>query len=268
MSSIWVICGACRGVGKTTLALKLCEALGQSVYAKCGHGPKKLDKNDNYFTELSELEVFIDESRRSYEHIVVESNAMAARGKGDVVIFIEAPLGKTNFRRDSEQLCRAADLKICWDSTVADWKKVLAEKIGAGGVCDAVCELLGAQKRYLFGSVPKIGSKVWFEADGCYVLGKGLAELLENVQRHGTLQEAAKAAGMSYRYAWKLVSVAEERFGRLLLERHAGGAGGGGSALSKAGQRMLDIYTRINDEVAEFAEKRFAQLYAMEKSDE
>ena len=49
MGMLWVICGAGRGVGKTTLALKLCEILPDSRYAKCGHGAKQSQKPDPFF---------------------------------------------------------------------------------------------------------------------------------------------------------------------------------------------------------------------------
>ena len=47
MSLVWVICGAGGGVGKTTLAQKLCKILPGSVYAKCGHSPAKSGKPEN-----------------------------------------------------------------------------------------------------------------------------------------------------------------------------------------------------------------------------
>ena len=52
MSLIWTICGAGRGVGKTTLAMQLSEVLPDSTYTKCGHGKIKSDKPGKFFKKL------------------------------------------------------------------------------------------------------------------------------------------------------------------------------------------------------------------------
>ena len=37
VTTVWVICGAERGVGKTHLGSRLCEVLPEAVYVKRGH---------------------------------------------------------------------------------------------------------------------------------------------------------------------------------------------------------------------------------------
>jgi molybdate transport system regulatory protein len=266
MSLIWIICGAGRGVGKTTVALQLCKVLPDSVYVKCGHGKAKSDKPGKFFNNLTDLYSFIDTGKGSKKHIVIESNAMAKSAHGDIVIFIDGVAGKTNFRSDREQLRSAADIQICHDATLSSWKKILSAKISSKSICDAVCDLLLVQKRYLFGSRPTVRSKVWFEAAGAHIFGSGLAGLLENVEHFGTLQDAAKASNMSYRYAWNLVRMAEQHFGRVLIDRHAGGQCGGGSKLSPDGLRMLEVFKKLNEQVAVFTDKKFTELYAGEKA--
>ncbi|MHC4075603.1 MAG: winged helix-turn-helix domain-containing protein [Planctomycetota bacterium] len=266
MSLIWVICGAGRGVGKTTLALKLCKVLPDSVYAKCGRSKPKSDKPGKFFSNLADLDSFIDATRSSSKHIIVESNALAGFGRCDIIIFIDGIAGKTNFRKDTEQLRAAADLKICCDTTLNDWKKTLASKLDSKALRKAVCDYLVVQKRYLFGSEPVVRSKVWFESAEAHVFGMGLARLFENINRLGTLQDASKATGMSYRYAWNLIRMAEKHFGKRLIERRAGGADGGSSALSADGRHMLEVFRKLNEEVAGFADERFAKLFAGEKA--
>jgi molybdate transport system regulatory protein len=266
MSLIWVICGAGRGVGKTTLALRLCKVLPDSVYAKCGRSSAKTGKPGTFFENLAELESFVLASRSSSKHIIVESNALSGFGRYDIIIFIDGIVGKTNFRKDTEQLRAAADLKICSNATLTDWEKTLAGKLDSKALRKAVCDCLIAQKRYLFGSEPVVRSKVWFESAEAHVFGMGLARLFENINRLGTLQDASKAAGMSYRYAWNLIRMAERHFGKRLIERHAGGADGGSSALSADGRHMLEVFRQLNEEVAGFADERFAKLFAGEKA--
>ncbi|NIA16930.1 MAG: LysR family transcriptional regulator [Planctomycetes bacterium] len=266
MSMLWIICGAGRSVGKTTLALKLCEVLPESIYAKCGRSRAKPGKSDNFFDNLADLESFIEAKSHSKRHMVIESNTLAMSCRGDITIFIDGVPEKTNFREDTEQLRSVADIKICCDTTLTDWKKALAAKVDCRSLRKAVCDCLLTQSRHLFGSEPVVRSKVWFESAGTHVFGCGLARLLENVNRLGTLHSAAKAADMSYRYAWNLIRMAEEHFGKTLIERHVGGVDGGSSALSADGRHMLRVFKQLNKEVAVFADGQFLELYNKDKA--
>ena len=268
MSLTWVICGAGRGVGKTTVALELCEVLPDSIYVKCGHGKIYADKPGKFFNNLTDLYSFIDSVKGRSKHIVVESNAMAKSGRGDIIIFIGGVIGKTPFRNDAEQLEAIADIKICLNTTtLSSWKKALSAKVSSSKICDSILDLLVVQKRYLFGSKPSVRSKIWFEAAGTHIFGSGLAMLLKNVYRLGTLQDAAKVSNMSYRYAWNLIRMAENHFGKVLINRHSGGQHGGGSQLSADGLHMLNVFTQLNEQVAAFTDKKFEELYAGEKAD-
>lgn len=62
------------------------------------------------------------------------------------------------------------------------------------------------------------------------VFGNGLAELLETIDKHHSLLEAAENLDMSYRYALHRISLAEKRLGETLVTRVRGGAKGGGSS--------------------------------------
>jgi molybdate transport system regulatory protein len=266
MSLTWIICGAGRGVGKTTLALQLCELLPESVYVKCGCGQSKPDRPGMFFNHPDQVKTFIGSDANANQHIIVESNTLAKSACGDMIIFIDGIAGKTNFRNDVEILRSTAHIKISPDTTPADWKKVLSAKVGSKSTRDAVCDFLVAQKQFLFGSTPTVRSKIWFEAGGALIFGNGLARLLENIARSGTLQDAAKTSDMSYRYAWNLIRMAEHHFGKVLIERHAGGQSGGSSTLSSEGMHLLNIFKQLNKEVAAFTDEKFAQLYAGAKS--
>ncbi len=88
---------------------------------------------------------------------------------------------------------------------------------------------------------------MWLEnEEGRYAFGEGLFALLRNVQDLGTLSDAAKALGMSYRHAWGLIKRAEKILGEPLLKTRKGGkAGGGGSQLTETGEKLLKEFSRI-----------------------
>lgn len=72
-----------------------------------------------------------------------------------------------------------------------------------------------------------------------------LFALLEAVGRLGSLNRATAELGMSYRHAWGLVKRAEERLGVRLLDRHVGGAEGGGAELTPAARDLLTRYRQF-----------------------
>ncbi len=255
---LWVICGAGRGVGKTHLAQRLCEVLPNSVYAKCGHGQVKAGKPVNFFNTEEQLTAFVQQCRASYDHILVESNAWARRGHGDIIIFLDAMHGQTDVRSDVELLRSQAHLWLYSGASLCDWQRVLRGKLGDRCLCQAVCEVLTEQKRYLSNSGLAVRTKVWLEINGMHALGSGLAQLLEGVARSGTLREAARAAHISYRHAWDMIKTAERHLDKALILPQAGGTGGGQSALSAEGRHLLEIFRRVDREVSDFADARFA----------
>ena len=60
--------------------------------------------------------------------------------------------------------------------------------------------------------------------------------------------------------------MAEHHFGKVLINRHAGGQCGGSSKLSSDGLHMLDVFKQLNEQVAVFTDKKFAELYARGKT--
>jgi molybdate transport system regulatory protein len=267
VTTLWVICGAGRGVGKTHLARKLCRILPRSVYAKLGHGAPKAGKPRNFFHTRRDLSAFLARRRASCRHIVIESNAHARRGEGDIIIFVDARAGRTDARRDAGTLRAASHIRVTPGASVSTWQKVLRPKLDDARLRDAVCEALADQRRHLHGSALSVRSKVWFVVNGRRVFGPGLTELLRGVEACGTLSEAARRAGMSYRYAWGMVRAAEKRLGSKLLVRSPGGVGGGRSELSPDGSRLLSAFERIDADVAAYADRRFDRYWHQEARD-
>ena len=266
MSLIWTVSGAGRAVGKTTVARSIADVVENSVYCKCGHNPPKPGKPGNFFLDIEALTGFVDCASGKYENIVVESNSFVYSGRSDITIYIDGVEGRTNFRGDADRLRTASDIVIAADSLPGQWNEFLAEKISDIKTVEAVCDIFLNQRKWLFCSEPRVCSKIWFEAGGDHVFGRGLAILLENIARFGTLQAAAESSNMSYRYAWNMIKTAETHLCQSLIERHTGGKGGGGSRLSPKGKSMLESFRLINKEVAEFAEKRYRQLCSGENN--
>ena len=77
---------------------------------------------------------------------------------------------------------------------------------------------------------------IWFEVDDEVATSLWRVELLEAIDKHGSITGGAKAMGVPYRVAWQKVHDMEERLGIQLLETQTGGSEGGGAALTGAGR--------------------------------
>jgi molybdate transport system regulatory protein len=99
----------------------------------------------------------------------------------------------------------------------------------------------------------KLSGKVWIECDGEPVLGKGGAEILEEIAMTNSLSRAASTLGMSYRYVWNYVRKMERAVGEPILETYRGGKSGGGWAkLTETGQSLLSEYKKLDSRLSEF----------------
>ncbi len=78
------------------------------------------------------------------------------------------------------------------------------------------------------------------------------AELLRQIDQLGNLTRAAKMAGYSYKGAWDAIDQMAALSGGTLIERHAGGKGGGGTTLTERGRQLLRNFTLIQEEHQRF----------------
>jgi len=93
--------------------------------------------------------------------------------------------------------------------------------------------------------------KLWLETSAGYAIGEGGVELLQEVERRGSLAEAAKSLGMSYRYAWGLVRKIEKNIGAPMLQTFRGGShGGGGARVTQTGLTILHKYKALEESVS------------------
>jgi len=79
-----------------------------------------------------------------------------------------------------------------------------------------------------------------------FYIGPGRADLMELIAETGSISEAAKRMGMSYKRAWGLVQVLNEGFGAPLVEASRGGNAQGAS-LTEAGREVLERYRGMQE---------------------
>jgi molybdate transport system regulatory protein len=99
--------------------------------------------------------------------------------------------------------------------------------------------------------------KLWFESEGEYVFGYGIALILEAIERLGSIRAATDELGQSYRYIWGRIKTCEKRLGRPLVESTVGGADRHRSRLTPLGRQLTTSFLALRTELLDIADKRF-----------
>ena len=76
--------------------------------------------------------------------------------------------------------------------------------------------------------------------------------LLEEIDRCGSINQAAKTVGMSYKAAWERIENINNLSPEPLLRRQVGGSGGGGTVLTEAGHAFLKRARTLQREFTSF----------------
>lgn len=91
-------------------------------------------------------------------------------------------------------------------------------------------------------------------------LGDKRIRLLEAIDRHGSISQAAKAVPLSYKAAWDAVDAMNNLAPQQLVLRATGGPHGGGTILTPFGRRLIAFYRALEQEQQAALEKLSVQL--------
>lgn len=78
-----------------------------------------------------------------------------------------------------------------------------------------------------------------------FALGPGKADLLDAIDRQGSISAAARALGMSYRRTWMLVDEMNRCFKERPVETLTGGGRERGARLTESGRALLAAYRAV-----------------------
>jgi len=85
--------------------------------------------------------------------------------------------------------------------------------------------------------MPRLTLRIDF--DGGRAVGPGKIKLMEFIDKHGSISEAGRQMGMSYRRAWLLVDSLNRCFRTPVVASQHGGQQGGGASLTKFGHAVV-----------------------------
>jgi len=87
-------------------------------------------------------------------------------------------------------------------------------------------------------------------------LGPGKIRLLEAIRDSGSLSQAARNIGMSYRRAWLLVESLKQSFRQPVTVASAGGKDGGGMLVTAFGDALIQSYRDLERDFVSLASRR------------
>ena len=93
-------------------------------------------------------------------------------------------------------------------------------------------------------------------------VGPGKIALLEQIERCGSLSQAARNLNMSYRRAWQLLDSLNRCFIEPVARTSKGGRGGGGATLTLLGERLIHVYRAFDVRIQARAAQSFGPFKA------
>ena len=105
---------------------------------------------------------------------------------------------------------------------------------------------------------PTVRLRVDFATLCC--VGPGKIALLEAIHRTGSLSQAARDLGMSYRRGWQLLWSLNTSFRAPVVVTATGGRGGGGARVTPFGRELIDRYRAFEHDAQTRAGRAFRAI--------
>lgn len=94
----------------------------------------------------------------------------------------------------------------------------------------------------------EFAAPLWLNKNRKAFLESRRIELLEKIEEHGSITQASKAAGMSYKGAWDAVNSMNNLADKPLTVNMTGGRHGGGTVLTDEGRNLIRIFRMVESE--------------------
>jgi len=99
-------------------------------------------------------------------------------------------------------------------------------------------------------------STAWVDGELRLVgLDSRMIGLLRAIDQSGSINQAAKQMGLSYKGAWQIIERANNGAPKTLVSTATGGSKGGGTCLTEAGRSLLALFTRLEQQHRQFLDQ-------------
>jgi molybdate transport system regulatory protein len=106
---------------------------------------------------------------------------------------------------------------------------------------------------------PRLLGRLEVATDMGTFLGDTRIRLLEAIDQHGSISQAAKHVPLSYKAAWDAVDAMNNLADQPLVERIAGGKHGGGTVLTAHGRKVIALYRAVETEYQQALDRLMVQ---------
>lgn len=120
---------------------------------------------------------------------------------------------------------------------------------------------MNSDEKHWPGTVFNVNLRLWIGGGKSIFFGPGRAELLNAIERHGSLRKAAHELNMSYRGAWGKIKRTEGALGFKLVEKTASNKEG--YRLTEAGRELKEKYDRWVREVQSDAIEKARTIFSL-----
>ena len=90
--------------------------------------------------------------------------------------------------------------------------------------------------------------------------GPGRLQLLKQIESTGSISQAAKNMGMSYKKAWQMISSMNEQAIKPLVLMQTGGSSGGGAVVTDEGHEVMHYYQALHERFESFLKVELKNL--------
>jgi len=110
-------------------------------------------------------------------------------------------------------------------------------------------------------------TKNWIEnTEEALLFSKGKIDILELIDKHGSISRAAKEMGMSYKKAWRHITLLQEHLEDEILTTHKGAGEQGGTRLTPIAREFIENYRTMHERIVAYADAQFRQLFLTARS--
>ena len=104
----------------------------------------------------------------------------------------------------------------------------------------------------------KLRSSQWIvDEHNNAIIGKGRMEILENIEKTGSINQAAKTMKMSYKAVWSKIKATEKHLNTTIVHTDRKE----GSRLSKEGKELLEKYRLLKKECLSADDSMFNNIF-------
>lgn len=107
----------------------------------------------------------------------------------------------------------------------------------------------------------KVNGALWIECGEEKFFGPGRVELLEQIDKTGSVNRAAKQMHMSYKKAWGMINQLNMQSYTPLVILKSGGEKGGGSVITKEARELMVRHRLLRKRFEAFLKKETIRLH-------